>query len=104
MPRKYTPAAGPITHLQTENSSAPRPIDAAALQLAYAPDASRLALAAADGAVSLLKLPTRRHARATPPQPPRPQGGAHRAPLVAQWPAAALGLCRRLGLLMGRLA
>lgn len=62
--RKYTPAEGPICHLQTENSSAPRPIDAAAMRLAFAPDASRLAIAAADGAVSLLKLPARRHAQA----------------------------------------
>ena len=65
--RKYTPAEGPICHLQVENSSAPRPLDSAAIRLAFSPDASRIAIAAADGTAAIQRLPTRRHSHVAPP-------------------------------------
>lgn len=50
-----------MAHLQLANSNAAPPLDAPLARLAYAPDAGRLALASADGSVSLLRLPARRH-------------------------------------------
>jgi len=54
---------------QPESSGAVAPLGAAQLRSAFAPDASRLAVGGADGSVSLLRLPTRRHPthRTSPP-------------------------------------
>ena len=68
--RKYTPADAPMTHLQTANSAAAPSLLAPLLRMAFAPDASRLALAAADGSVSLLRLPARRHYASAAQTPP----------------------------------
>jgi len=65
--RRYSPAEGPMCHLQVENSSAPRPLDSAAIRLAFSPDATRIAIAAADGTVTIQRLPARRHSHVAPP-------------------------------------
>ena len=59
--RRYQAASAPPTVAQEANCAAAPPLGAPLLQIAYAPDSSRLALAAADGSVSLLRLPTRRY-------------------------------------------
>ena len=62
LPRRYTPARGPMCFLQSRESDALPAMGSALLRLTFAPDASRLAMAAADGSVSIARLPARRHA------------------------------------------
>lgn len=64
--RSYTPAEAPPLQLQEANTSACPVLGAPQLRLSFSIDASRLALAAADGTTTLLKLPCRRHANAQP--------------------------------------
>ena len=60
--RRYTSAEQPMVVPQQANNAGAPPLGVAAMRVAYAPDASRIALAGADGAVSLLRLPARRQA------------------------------------------
>jgi WD40 repeat protein len=79
--RRYTPAEGPMSHLQAANSAAAPPLNAPLLRMAFAPDAGRLALAASDGSVSLMRLPARRHYSAgqAPPALAGHSGAVHAA-------------------------
>ncbi|KAL1500076.1 hypothetical protein AB1Y20_012750 [Prymnesium parvum] len=60
--RRPTPARGAMRYPQQVNNSAAPHLGAPALRLAFSPDATRLAVATADGAVALVRLPTRRSA------------------------------------------
>jgi hypothetical protein len=67
--RRYTGGDDPPVVPQPESTGAVAPLGAAQLRSAFAPDASRLVLGGADGSVTLLRLPARRHPthRASPP-------------------------------------
>ena len=68
--RRYVPAEGPMIEAQVTNCSACPAAGSAVMRLAYAPDASRLALSGTDGAVTLLRLPARRYSNPGAAGPP----------------------------------
>jgi WD40 repeat protein len=68
--KRYVPAEGAMSSAQTANNSACPAAGAPVMRLAYAPDASRMALAATDGSITMLRLPTRRYANTGTPPPP----------------------------------
>ena len=68
--KRYVPSEGPMVEAQLSNCDACPPAGTAVMRLAYAPDASRLALAGTNGSVTLLRLPTRRYAAAGTAPPP----------------------------------